>query len=97
MGSRVGRSARRYGLQLLHHPRKACACDARRCGKWRPAGATLVVVIGWAALGTPAAAQRVVDGDTLDLNGTRWGLRGIDAPETQADRGSGSCLRVPRP
>ena len=31
---------------------------------------------------TPAAAQRVIDGDTIDLNGTRWRLWGIDAPET---------------
>jgi endonuclease YncB( thermonuclease family) len=30
----------------------------------------------------PTVAQRVVDGDTIDLNGTRWRLWGIDAPET---------------
>ena len=35
-----------------------------------------------ALLAPPAAAQRVVDGDTIDLNGTRWRLWGIDAPET---------------
>jgi endonuclease YncB( thermonuclease family) len=33
-------------------------------------------------LATPAEAQRVIDGDTIDLNGTRWRLWGIDAPET---------------
>ena len=26
------------------------------------------------ATATPAAAQRIVDGDTIDLNGTRWRL-----------------------
>jgi endonuclease YncB( thermonuclease family) len=31
---------------------------------------------------SPAAAQRVIDGDTIDLNGTHWRLWGIDAPET---------------
>jgi endonuclease YncB( thermonuclease family) len=30
----------------------------------------------------PAAAQKVVDGDTIDLDGNRWRLWGIDAPET---------------
>ena len=34
----------------------------------------LVVALGVAALITPAAAQRVVDGDTIDLNGIRWRL-----------------------
>ena len=35
-----------------------------------------------ALIAMPAAAQRVIDGDTIDLNGTRWRLWGIDAPET---------------
>lgn len=35
----------------------------------------LVVIAG------SAAAQTVVDGDTIKLNGTTWRLRGIDAPE----------------
>jgi hypothetical protein len=32
-----------------------------------------------ALIAMPAAAQRVIDGDTIDLNGTRWRLWGIDA------------------
>ena len=39
----------------------------------------------------PAEAQRVIDGDTIDLNGTRWRLWGIDAPETHPPR----CEYVP--
>jgi hypothetical protein len=31
-------------------------------------------------LALPAAAQRVVDGDTIDLNGTRWTLRKAARP-----------------
>jgi endonuclease YncB( thermonuclease family) len=34
-------------------------------------------------LATPAAAQRVIDGDTIALNGTRYRLWGIDAPESR--------------
>jgi endonuclease YncB( thermonuclease family) len=34
-----------------------------------------------ALIAMPAVAQRVIDGDTIDLNGTRWRLWGIDAPE----------------
>ena len=33
-------------------------------------------------LAMPAAAQTVVDGDTIKLNGTAFRLHGIDAPET---------------
>jgi endonuclease YncB( thermonuclease family) len=36
-----------------------------------------------AALASSAAAQRAVDGDTIDQNGTRWRLWGIDAPESR--------------
>lgn len=32
---------------------------------------------------SPSAAQTVVDGDTLKLNGTTYRLWGIDAPESQ--------------
>ena len=39
--------------------------------------ATLLV----ATLASPAAAQRVIDGDTIDPDGVRWRLWGIDAPE----------------
>jgi endonuclease YncB( thermonuclease family) len=40
--------------------------------------AALVLV----ALAEPAAAQRVIDGDTIEMDGKRWRLWGIDAPET---------------
>ena len=43
----------------------------------RAVGAAFFVLL----FAVPAAAQRVVDGDTIDLNGTRWRLWGIDAPE----------------
>jgi endonuclease YncB( thermonuclease family) len=46
----------------------------------RRLGAAVVLIAMLMAL--PAAAQRVIDGDTIDLNGTRWRLWGIDAPET---------------
>lgn len=39
----------------------------------------LIVAMG----ATPVAAQRVVDGDTIDLSGTRWRLWGVDAPESR--------------
>lgn len=32
---------------------------------------------------TPAAQVRVIDADTVDIDGTRWRLHGIDAPETR--------------
>ena len=33
-------------------------------------------------LASPVAAQTVVDGDTIAIDGTCWRLRGVDAPET---------------
>lgn len=41
------------------------------------------VLIALACLCTPALADdlRIIDGDTLDLNGTRFRINGIDAPE----------------
>jgi endonuclease YncB( thermonuclease family) len=45
-------------------------------GKW--AALAMIALL----LATPAAAQRMIDGDTIDLSGTRWRLWGIDAPET---------------
>jgi endonuclease YncB( thermonuclease family) len=37
-----------------------------------------------ALITTPAAAQqRVIDGDTIVLDGTHWRLWGIDAPESR--------------
>ncbi|SNB67777.1 Endonuclease YncB, thermonuclease family [Arboricoccus pini] len=41
-----------------------------------------------AAAPAVAATPRVVDGDTLVLDGTRWRLCGIDAPEHDAPGGS---------
>jgi endonuclease YncB( thermonuclease family) len=46
-------------------------------GKW---GGTVAMIA--LLLATPAAAQRVIDGDTIEMDGTRWRLWGIDAPET---------------
>ena len=40
------------------------------------ATAALVLIVG-----SPAAAQIVTDGDTIKLDGIRWRLWGIDAPE----------------
>jgi endonuclease YncB( thermonuclease family) len=40
-----------------------------------------VAVLMLTMLAVPAAAQRVIDGDTIDLSGQRWRLWGIDAPE----------------
>src|SRR4051794_12679077 len=34
-------------------------------------------------LASPAFAQTITDGDTIKLNGTTWGLWGIDAPEAR--------------
>ena len=36
-----------------------------------------------AAIAAPVTAQRAVDGDTIDLDGTRYRLWGIDAPESR--------------
>lgn len=43
----------------------------------------LLLVLIALATSTPAAAQTVVDGDTVRLNGTTYRLWGIDAPEKQ--------------
>jgi endonuclease YncB( thermonuclease family) len=40
-----------------------------------------LILIALLAAACPAAAQSVVDGDTLKLNGTTYRLWGIDAPE----------------
>lgn len=49
-----------------------------------------LLALSWAVLfALPAVAQtRIIDGDTLDIDGTRYRLFGIDAPE-RAQR----CLR----
>jgi hypothetical protein len=46
-------------------------------------GAIAIAALIVAALAAPAAAQRANDGDTIDMNGTRWRLWGIDAPESR--------------
>jgi endonuclease YncB( thermonuclease family) len=46
-------------------------------------------VVAGLLLATPAAAERAVDGDTIDLAGTRWRLWGIDAPESRQTCGDG--------
>ncbi|HZB55827.1 MAG TPA: thermonuclease family protein [Reyranella sp.] len=38
-------------------------------------------IVAGLVLGQPAAAQTVVDGDTIELKGTTFRLHGIDAPE----------------
>jgi hypothetical protein len=43
---------------------------------------TMAIAALIAALASPAAAQRVVGGDTIEMGGARWRLWGIDAPET---------------
>jgi len=42
----------------------------------------------------PASAQTVTDGDTIKLDGTRWRLWGIDAPETQQTCADGWPARI---
>ena len=52
----------------------------------KPVAAAAALIL-WAAVALPAAAQtgpaRVVDGDTIDVAGTRIRLWGIDAPESR--------------
>ena len=54
-----------------------CADGQRRRLRW-PLAATATALV---LLGLPAAAQHVVDGDSLVLNGTTYRLHGIDAPD----------------
>ena len=46
-------------------------------------GTSLGIVAIALVLSQPAAAQVVVDGDTIELKGTTFRLHGIDAPELQ--------------
>ena len=41
----------------------------------------IILVIALAAATSASAQTRIVDGDTLDLDGTRYRIEGIDAPE----------------
>jgi endonuclease YncB( thermonuclease family) len=47
-----------------------------------PVKVTVALMLLMAA-GTPVAAQTVVDGDTLKLDGSTYRLWGIDAPESK--------------
>lgn len=47
----------------------------------RTATSLCLVAIAGLVLGQPAAAQVVVDGDTIELKGSTFRLHGIDAPE----------------
>ena len=47
--------------------------------------AIIIVASLWA---WPAAAQAVVDGDTIKLKGVTWHLWGIDAPENKQSCGT---------
>lgn len=54
----------------------------------------LAVLLLLAASCSPAAASQrlsVHDGDTLTLNGQRWRLWGVDAPEIQQTCGTAPC------
>ncbi|WP_020699584.1 thermonuclease family protein [Reyranella massiliensis] len=44
-----------------------------------------LAIAGAMALGMPAAAQTITDGDTLRMNGVTYRLHGIDAPEAKQD------------
>jgi endonuclease YncB( thermonuclease family) len=48
-------------------------------------------VLAAIAVAAPAAGQKVVDGDTIKLNGTTWRLWGIDAPEMAQTCGAWSA------
>jgi hypothetical protein len=74
---------------LLYHYWKfavpfALAAALFACGLSRAVtiGFMFVAVVVLAIIGNAARAQTVVDGDTIKLDGTRWRLWGIDAPET---------------
>src|SRR6185437_13882201 len=71
---RIVSPARSYCASILYREAWGGQMESRRLG------AAVVLIAMLMAL--PAAAQRVIDGDTIDLNGTRWRLWGIDAPET---------------
>lgn len=54
--------------------------------------ARLLAFLVLAALAGPAAAEvRIVDGDTLELDGTVYRLNGIDAPEHGQNCGTWNC------
>jgi endonuclease YncB( thermonuclease family) len=44
---------------------------------------SIALLLAWSAaiVAAPIAAQTIVDGDTIKLNGTTYRLWGIDAPE----------------
>src|SRR5215216_2834537 len=70
-------------------------CDQRSLGRFRSRSAFVAVMI-LASTGAGSSADligqaNVIDGDTLEIHGTRIRLWGIDAPEsTQLCRGSDS-------
>lgn len=49
--------------------------------KFKAMTASVALVLGVAVFPVQAASVRVVDGDTLEVSGTRYRLHGIDAPE----------------
>ncbi|MGR7995835.1 thermonuclease family protein [Xanthobacter sp. ZOL 2024] len=61
---------------------------------------SLIANSGSAAAGEPIAGQAsVIDGDTLEIHGTRIRLEGIDAPESRqtcVDRATGEAIRCGR-
>jgi endonuclease YncB( thermonuclease family) len=54
--------------------------EARRIGNRRP---TWWIIVAAVILALPAAAQTIVDGDTIKLEGTTYRLYGIDAAEKE--------------
>ena len=71
----------RLSFVLLLYSSTTRRAESKEQMEFRNLVAGLIV----AAITTPAAAQRIVDGDTIDLNGTRWRLWGIDAPGEPPD------------